>query len=385
MSVDPGAVAPLPTNSGVQPAGPSSAPAPANPRRAAFDKPDGPSFSDLLDVLNPLQHIPVINSIYRNLTGDKEGAVADLVGGALWGGLIGLGAAMGDLVFEDATGKSVGDTVIALFKDDQPTTAVAENGRNEAGPQLSEASAAPTAGPAGRPVSLLPGSQPSTTPTPASALISAPATAAAETTDGPVMAGSYLIFGGRRDDRPLSLLPSTTPGPTPNTESTALPLPPPAPATAPTAAAIPPGPRQVGGFMVFGADQSAAATVPQVPVSTPVSAVVDQAAPPQPAAPPAAPPPEAAAAAPVRQAAATGATHLWRVPPRRGPASPPRTLAMPTTGPAAVPGNAARSAAVMNSAVAAPPFGGEAFAEAFNKAMDKYQKASALVPQPATP
>ena len=32
---------------------------------------DGFTFFDFLDIINPLQHIPVISTIYRSLTGDK--------------------------------------------------------------------------------------------------------------------------------------------------------------------------------------------------------------------------------------------------------------------------------------------------------------------------
>ena len=32
---------------------------------------DGFTFSDLMDIINPLQHIPVVSSIYRSLSGDE--------------------------------------------------------------------------------------------------------------------------------------------------------------------------------------------------------------------------------------------------------------------------------------------------------------------------
>ena len=79
---------------------------------------DSPSFGDLLDVINPLQHIPVINDIYREMTGDKIGVGARLVGGALYGGPIGLIGSAINAVVEEATGHDIGGTVIALFKDD---------------------------------------------------------------------------------------------------------------------------------------------------------------------------------------------------------------------------------------------------------------------------
>jgi hypothetical protein len=86
------------------------------------DGDDSPSFWDVLDVINPLQHIPVINDIYRDLTGDKIGVGARLVGGALFGGPIGLAAAAANCMVEESTGKDVGEHVLALFKDDQPAT-----------------------------------------------------------------------------------------------------------------------------------------------------------------------------------------------------------------------------------------------------------------------
>ena len=47
------------------------------------------SFGEFIDVINPLQHIPVINKFYRNFTGDKISPVAQIAGGALYGGAIG--------------------------------------------------------------------------------------------------------------------------------------------------------------------------------------------------------------------------------------------------------------------------------------------------------
>lgn len=81
---------------------------------------DSPSFWDVLDVINPLQHIPIVNDIYRDLTGDKIGVGARLVGGALFGGVIGLAAATVNCVVEESSGKDIGDHMLALFKDDQP-------------------------------------------------------------------------------------------------------------------------------------------------------------------------------------------------------------------------------------------------------------------------
>ncbi|MEO0036153.1 MAG: hypothetical protein RLZZ501_2176 [Pseudomonadota bacterium] len=81
---------------------------------------DDPSFGDLLDVINPLQHIPFVSDIYREETGDKIGVGARLVGGALFGGPLGLIGAAVNCVMEESTGATAGGHVLALFKDDSP-------------------------------------------------------------------------------------------------------------------------------------------------------------------------------------------------------------------------------------------------------------------------
>ncbi len=75
---------------------------------------DGLSFWDVLDVFNPLQHIPLLNSVYREVTGDQITPAAKLVGGTLFGGLYGLGAAAIDVVVQGMTGKDVGEHAVAL-------------------------------------------------------------------------------------------------------------------------------------------------------------------------------------------------------------------------------------------------------------------------------
>ncbi|MEC8776443.1 MAG: hypothetical protein VXX79_16545, partial [Pseudomonadota bacterium] len=75
----------------------------------------GPGLADLIDVINPLQHIPVVSSIYRAITGDEISPAARLAGGALFGGPIGLAGAYVSGVVEDATDTSIGEIVIAAF------------------------------------------------------------------------------------------------------------------------------------------------------------------------------------------------------------------------------------------------------------------------------
>jgi hypothetical protein len=78
-------------------------------------------FHHLLDVVNPLQHLPVISTIYRAITGEHLGAVERIAGDTLYGGLWGAVSSVADVAFEGITGKSVEDTVLAWFKGDSST------------------------------------------------------------------------------------------------------------------------------------------------------------------------------------------------------------------------------------------------------------------------
>ena len=78
-------------------------------------------FHHLLDVVNPLQHLPIIGTIYRAITGEKLDAVEKIAGDTLYGGLWGAVVSVADVAFEGLTGKSFEDTAIALFKSDDKT------------------------------------------------------------------------------------------------------------------------------------------------------------------------------------------------------------------------------------------------------------------------
>lgn len=73
-------------------------------------------FQHILDVINPLQHLPIIGTIYRAATGERLDPVEKIAGDALYGGLWGAVTAVADVAFEAITGKSVEDTVMAWFK-----------------------------------------------------------------------------------------------------------------------------------------------------------------------------------------------------------------------------------------------------------------------------
>jgi len=87
---------------------------PTAPTAAETDD-DGFGFDDLIDVINPLQHIPIVSTLYRAITGDKMEIPAQLAGGALYGGLFGFLGALGSVAFEKITGESPEDMFVSMF------------------------------------------------------------------------------------------------------------------------------------------------------------------------------------------------------------------------------------------------------------------------------
>ncbi|MSO92318.1 MAG: hypothetical protein EXQ86_02820 [Rhodospirillales bacterium] len=85
-----------------------------------FFEDGAPSFMDLLDIINPLQHIPVISSIYRELTGDTIGHTPRIAGGALFFGPIGAGIALANAFINETSGRDVGEHMIALLTKEAP-------------------------------------------------------------------------------------------------------------------------------------------------------------------------------------------------------------------------------------------------------------------------
>jgi len=82
---------------------------------ARFWGPDGFTFADILDLVNPLQHIPVIAPLYRAITGDALAPGARILGGALYGGVTGLVSSVVNAMIEETTGADIGGHVIAAL------------------------------------------------------------------------------------------------------------------------------------------------------------------------------------------------------------------------------------------------------------------------------
>ena len=99
--------------SAVTPSAAAPVPAAAGAGRSAWRNPGGFGFRDILDIVNPLQHLPVITSIYRWVTGDRPGEAAEIAGDALYGGPIGVAFGLVGAITEDSTGHDLGERVLA--------------------------------------------------------------------------------------------------------------------------------------------------------------------------------------------------------------------------------------------------------------------------------
>ncbi len=82
---------------------------------ALWEKGQAFGFADFIDIINPLQHIPIIATVYRNFTGDQLGAAPRIIGGALWGRIGGLVTGVANAVVEWWSGKDIGDHIYAAL------------------------------------------------------------------------------------------------------------------------------------------------------------------------------------------------------------------------------------------------------------------------------
>lgn len=71
-------------------------------------------FGDLVDMINPLQHLPVIGHVYREITGDEIKPISRIIGGGVFGGGIGAASGLIDTVVEYETGKDMAENTMAL-------------------------------------------------------------------------------------------------------------------------------------------------------------------------------------------------------------------------------------------------------------------------------
>ncbi len=76
------------------------------------------SFGDIVDMVNPLHHIPVVGSIYREISGDNIKPISKIIGGGVFGGAAGAASGLVNVIIEEETGKDIPGNVMSFaFKD----------------------------------------------------------------------------------------------------------------------------------------------------------------------------------------------------------------------------------------------------------------------------
>lgn len=87
----------------------------------AYEDTQGDSFEfgDVIDMINPLQHLPVVGMLYRKFTGDTIKPMAQIIGGAIFGGPVGAVSGTVNAVVQSTTGKDIGDNMISMISGEE--------------------------------------------------------------------------------------------------------------------------------------------------------------------------------------------------------------------------------------------------------------------------
>lgn len=102
---------------------------------------DGFGFDDFIDIVNPLQHLPFVSTLYRELTGDSIAPAARMAGGTLYGGPAGMIASVANIFVEAESGSDIGGTMIAQLGGGRSPEAPGDNPAETAETQLAKAPA----------------------------------------------------------------------------------------------------------------------------------------------------------------------------------------------------------------------------------------------------
>jgi hypothetical protein len=123
---------------------PTPSPAAAAGRNGKSSADSSFTFDDLVSIVNPLQHIPIVSTLYRNITGDTIKPLERIMGDTLYGGMLGFASGVADVIFEDVTGKDIGATALAFLEGEDGSENVATADRSSA-TQAADASQAAAA------------------------------------------------------------------------------------------------------------------------------------------------------------------------------------------------------------------------------------------------
>lgn len=101
---------------------------------------DGFTFGDLIDIVNPLQHIPIVNTIYRKISGDTIAPAMEIAGGALFGGPFGAAMSIVTTAFQayNATDTDSTDPDSPYMDKHTDSTSIANNTSQQVPKEISK-------------------------------------------------------------------------------------------------------------------------------------------------------------------------------------------------------------------------------------------------------
>lgn len=101
------------------------------PAGSASQSSAGVSFGDVLDAVNPLQHIPVVSSLYRAVTGSQISAGSQIAGDTIYGALLpggavaGLASSLANVAVKAISGKDIAGNLVSAVAPAPSTPAAA--------------------------------------------------------------------------------------------------------------------------------------------------------------------------------------------------------------------------------------------------------------------
>ena len=90
-----------------------------------IDPPQEFTLDDFIDIINPLQHLPIVSILYREITGDEIKPAMRILGDIGYGGPIGFMSSCAQVLFEAIFGDDMAGTAISMITgDDDDKTSV---------------------------------------------------------------------------------------------------------------------------------------------------------------------------------------------------------------------------------------------------------------------
>jgi hypothetical protein len=111
------------------------------------DPPQDFTLDDFIDIINPLQHLPLVSILYREITGDEIKPAMRILGDIGYGGPMGFMSSCAQVLFEAIFGDDMAGTAIAMITgegDDKTSVQLASTDPSTPLPDANTAEAAAT-------------------------------------------------------------------------------------------------------------------------------------------------------------------------------------------------------------------------------------------------